>query len=120
MPARLTKEQVMLFANARELQVELPTNTTKRQLSQKYHLFYDPDEEGDNQGYDFFWNQDLRSACGFVDPEGYGFTEMILFPEYYVKFEPQAFLKLLHDAESITVRVPGNRLKNIEWPKLGF
>lgn len=46
--------------------------------------------DGDETQEDLFWDDDMRSFCGFIFDTG----EILLFPEYYSKFCPDGYAKL--------------------------
>jgi len=121
----ITPQQWLIYAGAKQIAIELPEKLTKKQLWQHYHLDYSPDDEsnGENAGYDFFWNSDLRSGCGFIHPESlFGdWHYMILFPRYYAEWNPEQFKRLLEEAESLRPEwgdLVGGAISRIEMPKL--
>lgn len=94
--------QLARYTSARQIEIELPEKLREQDLWPQYHLQFSPDDQsgGANAGYDFFYNDDLRSCCGIMGEE-YDMHNLILFPRYYAKFNPEEFKRLLEEAESL-------------------
>ena len=99
---QFTKAAIVTLMRAHELEIELPDRPNRKQLWSKYHLDLGDSSGGDDED-DLFYGDDLRDFCGLL-PDGWDTSDLIIFPEYYAKFWPEYFMRLLKDAVGVEYR----------------
>lgn len=95
---KISTKELNEYMKAKRLIIELKNTYTPKQLFNKYNLIVDTNPESDYED-EIFYNDDLRSHCGYMEDE----STLEIEPIYYASFYPENFRKLIEDAKSITI-----------------
>lgn len=93
----VSNKQLDKYAKSKFLMIKLKTPHTARQLFNKYKLFV-AESKSDYED-EIFYNDDLRSRCGYVEDE----STLEFEPRYYASIYPKEFKRLIENAKSVTI-----------------
>ncbi len=96
--AKFSEDQVEKYSRAKLLIVEFKYPYTRRQLFRNYKLFVDTDPKSDYED-EIFYNDDLRSRCGYVEDN----STLEIYPKHYAQLYPKEFRTLIENAKSVEI-----------------